>query len=287
MIKLNYKEVEFESYPNGETRPIIGELPVRQKGFQNYEVRYESDADLFNLMLLKRHMDVVGPSTGSVLFLSHMPYARMDRVENPGEQAFTLKTVCDLINWLSFDNVLVADPHSDVCVALLNNCMVVSAISPLLDRALKAIGDTATLVFPDAGAQKKYERLLGVGEDYFFAIKHRDFEKGTIESINVHYSDPHVVADSARPGVAVIVDDLCSRGGTFVGTAEALKRDWGFDKVYLVVAHCEPAAYSNSKLYDEIEHVYTTDSMPWPGGPRAPGFTRFDQTELLQEIKHA
>jgi ribose-phosphate pyrophosphokinase len=285
MISLDGRTVIFGSYPNGETK--IDWMPdLVNVVAPIVKMNYENDQDLINLMILKHWMDEIG-YTKIRLRLAHMPYARMDRTG--GTTAFTLKYVCGFINALTFDSIEVADPHSDVCIALLDRAYEVSVIEPLVKRAVADAGDDTHggfrfFVFPDAGAQKKYERLLGnsqFSKHYFFGIKHRNFTNGKIEKLDVHCS---VQIDHDYGGVAFIVDDLCSRGGTFVGTAKALKHDWGFAKVNLIVAHCEPVAYTNADLYDVVDHVYTTDSMPWPS-PRSPGFTRYDQDELLKEVR--
>lgn len=291
MIKYNDYEVEFKSYPNGETRFELPQEHLDSWHRYNYprvKMNYENDQDLIHLMLLKNYLADQGIEKVT-LRLSHMPYARMDRA--PDDVPFTLKYVCDFINALDFHHIEVVDPHSDVCVALLDGAREISAIEQLVERARDEIGVPVSLVFPDAGAQKKYERLLKPGEDYYFGIKHRNFSNGQIEGIQVFCSDSGAEAyESVSTRPALIVDDLCSRGGTFIGTAEALRKQWGFESVYLTVAHCEQAAWYGD-LWKAVGHVYTTDSMPETWNDYAEDehvawddwITRYNQDELLKE----
>ena len=58
------------------------------------------------------------------LTMPYVPYARQDRVMNPGE-ALGIKVFCDLINAQNYSSVNILDPHSDVTPALLNNVLVI------------------------------------------------------------------------------------------------------------------------------------------------------------------
>lgn len=57
--------------------------------------------------------------------------------------------------------------------------------------------------------------------------------------------------------IALIVDDICDGGGTFVGLAKEL-RAAGATRVYLYVTH---GIFSKRLPLEGIDHVYTTDSF--------------------------
>ena len=66
----------------------------------------------------------------------------------------------------------------------------------------------------------------------------------------------------------LIIDDICSKGGTFTHTAKALKAA-GADEIYLYVTHCEPTIYKGSVLTDGlIEKVFTTNSIYVGASPK-------------------
>ena len=68
--------------------------------------------DVMTLVMISdalRQMDV----KEILLTMPYVPYARQDRVCNPGE-AFSIKAFSRIINSLEFSSVVVYDPHSDV-----------------------------------------------------------------------------------------------------------------------------------------------------------------------------
>lgn len=62
---------------------------------------YESNDEIFYLMLVKKHLERFFTNVDYYLSLPYIPNARMDRVKNDDE-VFTLKYFCDFINWLGF-----------------------------------------------------------------------------------------------------------------------------------------------------------------------------------------
>ena len=59
----------------------------------------------------------------------------------------------------------------------------------------------------------------------------------------------------------LIVDDICSRGGTFYHSAKKLK-ELGANKIYLYISHCENTILEGDLLTSGlIEKVFTTNSI--------------------------
>ena len=59
----------------------------------------------------------------------------------------------------------------------------------------------------------------------------------------------------------LIVDDICSYGGTFLQAAKALKKK-GVENIDLYVTHCERSVYKGEMLYSGlIDNIYTTNSI--------------------------
>ena len=56
----------------------------------------------------------------------------------------------------------------------------------------------------------------------------------------------------------LIVDDLCSRGGTFIEASKKLKAQ-GAEKISLLVAHCENNVFTG-ELFAHIDILYTAES---------------------------
>jgi len=252
MIEINKNKVELNRFPDGTLAlRYYDNSPV-----QNIRWRYDGDEECMAIWYLVHHIRESYPLTEINLYLPYLPNARMDRVKNEDE-VFTLKWFAKFINGLRFDRVWVTDPHSNVGIALLDRVSQ-EDIKPnvygwVLNDIERGTHDTV-LCFPDEGASKKYASMF---PDYphVFGIKHRDWRTGKILGLSI--TNEELVSGHQ----VLIVDDICSRGGTFMHTAAALK-EAGATKVYLYVTHCENNIFNGDVLSsDLIEHVYTTDSI--------------------------
>lgn len=265
---------------DGNTAPLLSDIIEYAEGgcmadartVVTFNWRYENDAELIALAYAKRHLDKYFVRFN--LLLQYVPNARMDRVEDD-EDVFTLKYFSEMINALKFDGVWVLDPHSTVTEALIDNIHVVSN-SWLVNAAMAEIYSQMSrdgiyggmYFFPDEGALKRYsglfkgavpsdETLRDAGLDFKwtcgFGIKRRDWKTGKIQSLDVQCED---IPDGGF--CAVIIDDICSRGGTFLHAAEALKAK-GATRVYLIVTHCENSIFSGEFIKSGlVDHIYTS-----------------------------
>jgi ribose-phosphate pyrophosphokinase len=252
MIKVNGKEVVFESFPNGETLLKADSLPEKMTTIRGISFKYENDSDLIKLMLLKNFIDSKHCANFIPLTIYYMPYSRMDRTENGSP--FTLKYVADFINGLGFKTVKIVEPHSDVTPALVNNSESVYVNFDLIEQVKKEVGfddELDYLMFPDAGAGKRYSKMKN--KNVIIGNKVRDFETGKITEMSLQSE-----FDSSSEKV-IIVDDLSSYGGTFVMSAEALRKE-GFKEIYLLVAHAENAIFKG-ELFNHMTKVFTTDTI--------------------------
>lgn len=255
MIKINGQPIEITRFPNGESLIKRDFIDNQFDSFFKVSLKFDSDIDLIHLMMIKHEIDEINGE--AVLQLPYVPYSRMDRTE--GENVFTLKAVCNLINNLNFKEVHVLEPHSDVCVALLDRVIPYEyTIRELLPKVLKEtnldLNDNDYLVFPDGGAEKRYAKQVDC-KNILTALKHRDFKTGFIKSLEV-------IGEAKEGFNAIIVDDLCSKGGTFMLTANKLK-EMGANKVYLAVTHCESSILDGDVLKENspIDKVFTTNTL--------------------------
>lgn len=211
---------------------------------------YEGDAELFTLICIKRHIDRLAYRPLVVLDMPYIPHARMDRVKSE-EDVFTLKYFTEVINSLHFDAVYVRDAHSNVSLALLEN-VIEEGVEQFVATAATASGADA-LFFPDEGAMKRYSDQSPM--PYAFGMKKRDWETGKILGLDI------INAENIVGKNVLIVDDICSRGGTFYHSAKALKAA-GAKSVSLYVTHLEETVMIGD-LPDSglIDHIYTTKSI--------------------------
>ena len=101
---------------------------------------------------------------------------------------------------------------------------------------------------------KRYSGMIE--KPYVFGIKNRDWKTGTINNVDVAG-----VAEWINGSNILIVDDICSKGGTFYHGAKKLK-ELGANKIYLFVSHCENSIHDGALLKtDLIEKIFTTNSI--------------------------
>lgn len=252
MIKINGTEIKQNHFPDNT---LLVKAETHPYEVSWIEWNYENDAELFTLICLVKHYHAHTNSKKQIdLYLPYCPHARMDRVKNI-EDVFTLKYFAEVINSLNFNQVVLFDVHSNVAPALIDRC-VVEQPDKAIKSAIEQSGAEA-ICYPDEGAMKRYSSMAPL--PYAFCIKKRDWETGKIEGLDLQN------ADAIKGKNVLIVDDICSRGGTFYYTAKALK-EAGAKSVSLYVSHLEETVF-DGELYKEmysnglIKKIYTTNSI--------------------------
>ena len=252
MIRVGNVEIKQGQFPDGtllmKFDPNGDEFDPR--GNMLVEWYYENDAELFSLICVKRHLDRVYSYSDVILYMPYIPHARMDRVKSDAD-VFTLKYFCEVINSLNFKVVHVRDAHSNVSLALLDN-VVDEGVERYVNNAI-TFSNADALFFPDEGAMKRYSEHFT--KPYAFGMKKRDWETGKILGLDI------INAENIVGKNVLIVDDICSRGGTFYHSAKALKAA-GAKSVSLYVTHLEETVtIGDLPESGLINHIYTTESI--------------------------
>ena len=208
---------------------------------------YDDDRELFTLQCLVDYIRDMEPGLAIDLELPYIPNARQDRVVS--NRLFTLKTFCHIINKMNFRRVFVLDPHSNVSTALLDRVCV-----HYFNNFQKEVD---AIMFPDAGAEKKYTeaQIIEEGKPILIGSKHRNAE-GRVTDFEIKNAE---LIQERQIESVLIKDDLCSFGGTHVAAAKALRK-LGVKKVYLEISHCESNIFKG-EVFDYIDGVFTTDSI--------------------------
>lgn len=249
MITLNGKTVTIGSFPDGTM--------LLKEAIPEYEARikwnFENDREFLALIYLTKHLRANGVRCIK-LQMPYIPNARQDRVKNE-EDVFTLKYFAKVLNSLNFSSVTVLDPHSSVSEALINNLDVCSPF-PYIHKALNDIPtETCPLLFyPDEGSMKRYSGMYCM--PFAYGVKNRDWQTGKIIGLDVVTNGTEIAGKDI-----LIIDDICSYGGTFLHSARKLK-ELGANDIYLYVSHCENSIL-NGELINSglIKKIYTTDSI--------------------------
>lgn len=252
MIILNGRKVDVGHFPDGTmlAKCSIGNFQKIADNIVTWV--YEGDSEITHLYYIVRHIQDLGAKHIS-LFMRYIPNARQDRVKTD-EDIFTLKYFAEIINSLHFDEVYVLDPHSNVSTALIDRVRVMPPSKYIEDVLFEINSDNLLMFYPDEGSVKRYSGMIA--KPYAFGIKRRNWETGEIEGLDISGA-----VDKIKGKDILIVDDICSRGGTFLHSAKKLK-ELGANDIYLYVSHCENTILEGDLLKgDLIKKVFTTKSI--------------------------
>lgn len=268
MIILEYKGNSYYSdyylktvtpkyYPDGTLYKNIYDFEKNEdiKDVNKIIWQYEDDKELFFLYSLCRHYEP------KILEIPYIPNARQDRVKTDND-IYTLKYFAEIINSLNIPNIVTIDPHNyDICKVLFNNLYIVTPEKYINDAIYRFCNNKdLTLFFPDEGAYKRYSELklnnYNHNLEMAFGVKKRNWNTGEI--INLEIIGKEYIKDKN----ILIIDDICSKGGTAFHSALALKK-LGAKEINLYVTHCEDTIEKGRLLaFDSpIKNIYTTDTF--------------------------
>lgn len=260
-VVSEFESVDVKKFSGGEINITLpkGVISIlsdgRHKRQAHIRAHINSSDDLMALLFTVDAMRRINQSTVIRVMIPYFPYARQDRVCNPGE-SLTLKVFADIINSMHLDEVIIVDPHSIVAPALINKVTVIdqkvilfNVLNDLWDR-----GEKDWVAFaPDAGAYKKVKSLYEHHSMAGFAHAHKKRDP-----LSMNISELEVIGDVTGKHVMVI-DDICDGGRTFIELGNKL-RELGVAKLVLVVTH---GIFSRGTIVlDGIyDAVYSTNSI--------------------------
>ena len=256
-------EVKAISFPSGERHIQIsnqGETSSvnRLQKSQSVQIRANlntSDA-ILDLLLLENALLNINPELIIDLLLPYLPYARQDRVCAAG-QAFSMQVMSQLLKIQPKRSITVWDCHSKVGLDLTQAINIpAEQLIAHCDELVELIQspDTA-LVCPDNGAVPRTQAVA----QYFnqsnvvYAHKNRDPLTGQITHMEL-------VTPFITQKTAVIIDDICDGGATFLQLSELLRGN-GFEHIVLYVTH---GVFSRGlQVFNGlVDAIYTTNSLP-------------------------
>lgn len=153
------------------------------------------------------------PRSRITMYMPYLPYARQDRVCNPGE-SFALHVFIEVLSQAYFNLLLVDDLHSKV-----SEDMLIGADIDYLSREQHECAENLPsfdmLVAPDQGAEHKVTKHLQVQSG-----------RAQVLTLTKARSDGKVLYDNLPVGTVsgkvCVVDDICDGGATFLSLADML-----------------------------------------------------------------
>lgn len=260
MILLNDHPVEFITFPNNERRLDVNEEHLSDNNIVVWH--YKDDNSIFELLLFNKSMTQLEETYE--LVIAYMPYSRMDRIQEGGT-AFSLDMLVSILaNQLTYvTNIYIFDPHSPVTLKLfkfhkLPACELPYSLAENVFLNNQVDLEDTWIVFPDKGAAERYN--FDAYPNVIICEKTRDFATGQITGMSAKIHK--MTGKLGRATKLVIVDDLCSYGGTFVRALAAVKENpyVAVKEAWLIVSHAENVI-TKGEVLKEFDKVFTTDSI--------------------------
>lgn len=266
MVSINEIEIVPKRFPDGTY--CLLDFPMDEidntSMFQVdknliFDWNFESEEETILLWYLIHHCrEHYAKYINYILNIKYLPGARMDRVKSCYE-VFTLKHFAKLINLMNFDSITLFDPHSNVGTAMLNGTVVYMP-KYIVKSVFTILKETPILYFPDEGAMKRYKEMFPE-LPFLYGEKNRDWKTGKILGLNLR-GDTEMLEKLENPKF-LMIDDICSYGGTFYYSAKALKDAFPNSTIFSFATHTENEFPTLQKAFDErlIEKHFTSSSI--------------------------
>lgn len=236
--------------------------------------------DMFQIAMWKDYINRTAKDTKTVLILPYVPGARADRGE-----PFGLEVYVNFLNGLKIDHTIIFDPHSQTTPFMMNADLSVLYPEDFFAQSFikSKFSHYTGIIAPDKGAVLRASGVARVLDiPVYTAEKTRDFNTGKLTGFKLD----GLPAD----GTYLIVDDICDRGGTFNGLAQAIGIPK--DRLDLYVSHGVFSSDAGETLQENFGNIYFTNSFApkqknnysnWRTKEKFFAFTRLDVIRLLQD----
>lgn len=260
---INNTKFKPKRFSSGEMKLLYEDFKYLEKD-NEINIIYNNEESIFELFLISNFLKSMNKKIN--LFLSYLPYQRMDKTND-----FELKTiqyVANIFNILQFDKLYIGEPHCNT--KLFNNSFKIPYVELILNELNKTPSFIdSTLVFTDKGALKRYGHL---NQNSIYFEKKRDKNSGLIIE--------HKLVGKIRHKNLLFIDDIISTGDTIISCINLLPDDVTID---IVCGHFEKNAYNN-RLFDinKIHKIYSTNSLIKTGTDK---LILFPCEELIKNFK--
>ena len=256
---------DLRRFPDGERYiRVLGDVDGKTVNVVQSMYMQPDDFLLEYFLIADNLRDMGAPKIRGII--PYFAYARQDGRFNPGE-AFSLKTVCNIIESVGTNEVYTIDLHlhriesiSKLFKIPSTNLTVVPDLARYFTQSVKM--KNPAVIGPDEEAEQ-WAKVAAkeLDADYDILEKHRvtSDEKGKFGEVEIK---PRELSMKGRD--ALIIDDIISTGGTIVQAINVLRKN-GVNKVYVATSH--PVLVENALvkvLEAGAEMVVGSDTIPSP-----------------------
>lgn len=248
-LKLELGKVLIETFPDGEIGAQILENVRGKDVFLLQSPARHPNHFLMELLIL---VDALKRASARsiVAVIPYYAYARQDRKEK-GRVPITARLVANLLERAGVTRVLTMDLHTEQIQGFFDIPVDHLFARPLFVKALKELKlKDAIVVSPDVGSNKMARKFA---EDLKLDLAIVDKRRISGRSVEVN-----ALIGDVKGKQVILVDDICSTGGTLVTAAKVCKEE-GAKSVFAVVTH---ALLMGGPKLKGIDQLFITNSVP-------------------------
>lgn len=245
-------KIQIEEFPDGE---IGVQILENVRGKDVFVLQSPARRPNHFLMELLVIVDALKRSSARsiIAVLPYYPYARQDR-KDKGRVPITAKLVADLLEKAGVTRVLTMDLHTDQIQGFFDIPVDNLRARPLFVKELKALKlKGLVVVSPDVGSSRMARKFAEDLEADLAIVDKRRVSASKVEA--------NALIGEVAGKHALLVDDICSTGGT-LSTAAKVCKSAGAKAVYAAVTH---GILVGDRLPAGIDRFYSTDSVPLDG----------------------
>ncbi len=248
-LQINLGSLKIERFPDGEIgveilnsvrgRDVfVLQAPARRPNHYLMELLIVSDA-------LKR-----ASARSIIAVMPYFPYARQDR-KDKGRVPITARLVADLLEKAGVTRLLTMDLHTDQIQGFFNIPVDNLSARSLLVQEVRRFGwENGIVVSPDVGSNRMARKFA---EDLKVDLAIVDKRRLSAEQV-----DANALIGSVKGKNVLLIDDMCSTGGTLTLAAQVCRKE-GAAQVCAAVTH---GLFVGSRLPHGIDRFFATDSVP-------------------------
>lgn len=247
-------KVDFQPFPDGEIYVQIGENVRGRDTFVVQSVARDPNYYLMEQLIM---IDALKRASARsiVAVIPYFGYSRQDRKDKP-RVPISAKLVADLLATAGATRVLTMDLHAGQIQGFFDVPVDNLYGRPILAEAVSQLSlQDLVVMAPDLGAIK-IARAYSNHLDTEFAV----MDKRRVSSEEVSITS--IIGSNVKGRDVLIVDDMCSTGGTLVTAAEACK-EAGARKIYAAFSHGLLVGEAIKKLTaSPIEKIFVSNTVP-------------------------